>query len=178
MATEAMAERSEAVNSSRKDRPVSPGERNVVGIDIGKKRHAAAGLTAAGEPAGPKLSFANDRAGVDKLEEKLLKPLGGPERVLIGMEATGHYWLPVYFELTRRGYACIVINPIHRDARTFSGSDPPGTRGEFRTRIRKTKTDKLDALSIASPPRGGSSSSRARRTRRGYPTSPSSSSAS
>ncbi len=71
MATEAMTERSEAVNSSRKDRPVSPGGRNVVAIDIGKKRHAAAGLTAAGEPAGPKLSFANDRAGVDRLEEDL-----------------------------------------------------------------------------------------------------------
>jgi transposase len=124
------------MNASRKDRPVSPGRRNVLGIDIGKKRHAAAGLKATGEPAGPRLSFANDRAGVDRLEETLLRPLGGPTRVLVAMEATGHYWMPLYFELARRGYQAVVLNPIQ-------------TRAKFRTRIRKTKTDQLDALSIA-----------------------------
>lgn len=63
-------------------------------------------------------------------------PLGGTKKVLIGMEATGHYWMPFYYELQRREYQCVVINPIQ-------------TRAKFRTRIRKTKTDKLDARSIA-----------------------------
>jgi transposase len=50
--------------------------------------------------------------------------------------------MPLYFELRRRGYQAIVINPIQ-------------TRGKFRTRIRKTKTDKLDARSIARLVLGG-----------------------
>jgi transposase len=121
---------------SRKDRPVLPDGRHVVGIDVGKQTHAAAGVTAAGREFGRIISFSNDRAGLDQLETLLLKPLGGPKKILIGMEATGHYWMPLYFELRRRGYQAIVINPIQ-------------TRGKFRTRIRKTKTDKLDARSIA-----------------------------
>ena len=123
-------------NPSRKDQPVHPDGRHVVGIDVGKQSHAAAGLTAAGQQFGRIISFSNDRAGLDRLETVLLRPLGGPEQILVGMEATGHYWMPLYFELRRRGYQAIVINPIQ-------------TRGQFRTRIRKTKTDKLDAKDIA-----------------------------
>jgi transposase len=131
-----MKERSKMNNSSRKDLPVLPNGRHVVGMDVGQRVHAAAGVTAAGQDFGRMLSFENNRAGVDRLEQLLLKPLGGPARVLLGMEATGHYWMPLYFELERRGYDVIVINPIQ-------------TRGKFRSRIRKTKTDKLDARSIA-----------------------------
>jgi transposase len=122
--------------SCRKDLPVRVGGRNVAGIDIGKKSHAAAGVKATGEDVGPVISFDNDRAGVDRLEKLVLGPLGGPKKVLVAMEATGHYWMPLYFELARRGYEAVVLNPIQ-------------TRGKFRTRIRKTKTDKLDARSIA-----------------------------
>jgi transposase len=121
---------------SNKDLPVAANGRHVVGIDIGQARHAAAGLTAVGAIFGRELSFENNRAGVERLEQHLLAHLGGPGKVLIGMEATGHYWMPLYYELTRRGYHVIVINPIQ-------------TRGKFRSRIRKTKTDKLDARSIA-----------------------------
>jgi transposase len=121
---------------ARKDQPVHPNGRHVIGIDISLKNHSAAGLTAAGQPFGRSISFSNDRAGVDRLETLLLKPMGGPGQILIGMEATGHYWMPIFFELRARRYDCIVINPIQ-------------TRGQFRTRIRKTTTDKLDARSIA-----------------------------
>jgi transposase len=132
----AMNERLLMNTSSRKDRPVLPNGRHVVGIDIGQKFHAAAGVTTAGHDFGRIISFDNTRAGVDRLEQLVLKPLGEPSRILIGMEATGHYWMPLFFELQRRGYHAIVINPIQ-------------TRGQFRCRIRKTKTDKLDARSIA-----------------------------
>jgi transposase len=124
------------MTSSRKDLPVSAAGRNVVGIDVGKKRHAAAGLKTDGQVVRPRLSFDNDRAGIDRLEETLLKPLGGPKGVLVAMEATGHYWMPLYFELARRGYESIVINPIQ-------------TNAKFRARIRRAKTDKLDAVTIA-----------------------------
>lgn len=122
--------------SPRKDRPVLPNDRAIVGIDIGLQRHAAAGLTTYGQPFCRTISFTNNRAGIERLEELLLKPLGGPGRVLVGMEATGHYWMPIFFQLRNRGYDPIVINPIQ-------------THGQFRSRIRKTTTDKLDARSIA-----------------------------
>lgn len=125
-----------------KDEPVLAHGRHVLGIDIGLHTHSAAGLTTDGRDFGRIISITNDRAGVDRLERDLLKPLGGPAKVLIGMEATGHYWMPLYFELQRRHYRSIVINPIQ-------------TRGQFRTRIRKTKTDKLDARSIAHLVHGG-----------------------
>jgi hypothetical protein len=90
----AINERFAVHNSSRKDRPVLPNGRHVVGIDIGQKFHAAAGVTAVGQDFGRMISFDNTRAGVDRLEQILLKPLGGPAKILIGMEATGHYWMP------------------------------------------------------------------------------------
>ena len=124
------------IDSSRKDLPVQPNGRHVLGIDVGQRVHAAAAITATGHHFGRSICFDNNRAGVERLEQLLLQPLGGPASVLIGMEATGHYWMPLFFELKRRGYDVIVINPIQ-------------TRGEFRGRIRKTKTDKLDARSIA-----------------------------
>jgi transposase len=122
--------------------PVKANGRNVVGIDIGRKNHVAAGVRASGDLAGPKITFTNDRPGIDRLEKILLAPLGGPANVLVAMEATGHYWMPVCFELTRRGYECAVINPIQ-------------TRAKFRTRIRKSKTDKIDSESIARLALGG-----------------------
>ena len=121
---------------SHKDQPVHANGRHVVGIDIGLKNHAAAAITATGHDFGRTITFSNDRTGIERLETQVLKPLNGPKAILIGMEATGHYWMPIYFELKRRGYESIVINPIQ-------------TRGKFRTRIRKTKTDALDARAIA-----------------------------
>jgi len=120
----------------RKDQPVHPNGRHVVGIDIGCKRHAAAACTRDGREFGRVIFCANDRHGVERLQTQLLLPLGGPPAVLIGLEATGHYWLPFHGELTRLGYQVVVINPLQ-------------TRAKFRARLRKTATDKLDARSIA-----------------------------
>jgi transposase len=52
------------------------------------------------------------------------------------MEATGHYWMCLYHELTRRGYACVVFNPLQTNARS-------------RAHIRKTRNDKIDSKTIA-----------------------------
>ncbi len=117
------------------DKPVAPRGRNAVGIDIGRKRHAAAGVRPNGERTA-KTMFTNDRRGIDRVESLLLKPLGGPDGVLVAMEATGHYWKATCHELMRRGYDPVVINPIQ-------------TKGAFRSRIRRAKTDPLDARSIA-----------------------------
>ena len=116
--------------------PVRAGGRAVVGIDIGKRHHAAVAVNHQGEKIASLASFQNTREGVDALQARILDPAGTPPRLLFAMEATGHYWMPLYHELVRRGYRGVVLNPIQ-------------TNGEARTRIRKTKTDKRDAEGIA-----------------------------
>ena len=118
------------------DQPVLAHGRNIVGIDIGKNKHAAVAVSAQGEKIASLAVFSNDREGIDLLEERVLKPVGGPQKALFALEATGHYWMALYAELTRRVYQGVVLNPLQ-------------THGEARTRIRKTKTDKRDAEGIA-----------------------------
>jgi len=116
--------------------PVLAGGRSVVGIDIGKNNHAAVAIGPQGEKIASLATFQNNREGVDILQARVLEPAGTPRQLLFAMEATGHYWMPLYHELVRRGYQGVVLNPIQ-------------TNGEARTRIRKTKTDKRDAEGIA-----------------------------
>jgi transposase len=116
--------------------PVRAEGRAVVGIDIGKNKHAAVAVSRQGEKIASLAAFQNNRDGVDILQARVFEPAGTPPQVLFAMEATGHYWMPLYHELVRRGYRGVVLNPIQ-------------TNGEARTRIRKTKTDKKDAEGIA-----------------------------
>jgi transposase len=68
------------------------------------------------------------------------------ENLVIGMEATGHYWLSVYEHFSELGYDVKVINPIQSDA--------------FRKMyIRQTKTDSKDSFIIAQIMRFGEYSS-------------------
>jgi transposase len=124
------------MKKSSRSRPVLAKGRAVVGIDVGKRKHAATALTPQGELVAQLASFPNTRAGIDLLEKELLRKAGGPGKVLVGMEATGHYWMCLYHELARRGYVCVVVNPLQTNARS-------------RGRIRKTRTDKIDSLTIA-----------------------------
>jgi transposase len=116
--------------------PVLARGRAVVGIDIGKRKHAAAAISCQGELIAKLDAFGNTREGFDLLEKQVLRKAGGPAKTLVVMEATGHYWICLYHELTQRGYDCVVLNPIQTNAR-------------LRSRIRKTKTDPIDSLGIA-----------------------------
>ena len=69
-----------------------------------------------------------------------------PNNCIIGMEATGHYWLSVYSYLLELGYNLKVINPIQS--------------GSFRKMyIRQTKNDSKDSFVIAQIMRFGQFSS-------------------
>lgn len=130
------------MKKSPQAQPVLPRGRAVVGIDIGKTKHAATALSPQGEVIAQLASFPNTRPGVDRREQEVLRKAGGPGKVLVGMEATGHYWMCLYHELTRRGYACVVFNPLQTNARS-------------RARIRKTRNDKIDSKTIARLVLGG-----------------------
>lgn len=67
-----------------------------VGIDIAKNNHEAAILGDTGEPLGSALKIPNTTAGAQKLLSHLEKAGVSPDSTVIGMEATGHYWLVIY----------------------------------------------------------------------------------
>ena len=98
------------MNNPRPGRPVLAHGRAVVGIDIGKRTHAATAISPQGEIIAQLASFPNTREGFDRLENEVLRPAGGPGKVLVAMEATGHYWMCPRAELERRGYASRVLS--------------------------------------------------------------------
>jgi transposase len=104
-----------------------------LGIDIAKQHHDALVVDQDGQVVISAFRFANTRQGLERLCERL-QSLDTPIRV--GMEATGHYWLPLYEALVELNYAVAVFNPLQIKAYRQSG-------------LRKTKTDPVDCFWIA-----------------------------
>ena len=111
------------------------------GIDIAKAKHVACVIDRDGASCIRASSFANTAEGYQRLLDRL-KDTARASSILIGMEATGHYWYGLHDFLTRCGYAVAVLNPI-QTARQISQA------------IRKCKTDKYDAAHIAQLIRSG-----------------------
>lgn len=105
------------------------------GIDIAKRRHVACIVEQDGRYILRPKSFNNDAEGFQKILNAL-KQTGRSTSVLIGMEATGHYWYALHDFLLAQGYTVAVLNPIQTAQQAKQG-------------IRKCKTDKVDAFHIA-----------------------------
>ncbi len=103
------------------------------GIDVAKRKHAIALLDEPGDPVHRPFTIDNTRAGFDQLWQVLASLSGS---VLIGLEATGHYWWALYEELTQHDYAVVVLNALQVHAFRKSG-------------VRKVKSDRTDAQWIA-----------------------------
>lgn len=107
-----------------------------VGIDIAKKNHEASIIDSNGKLLDKSISFSNSESGSNKLLSLLNKFEADSSNVIIGMEATGHYWLSLYSHLLNLGFTVYVINPIQSEA--------------FRKMyIRQTKNDSKDSFIIA-----------------------------
>src|SRR5690625_4760059 len=107
-----------------------------IGIDIGKRNHEAGLINEKGEPIGKTLRFSNSKAGSEKLLKFINQYNLTPDNSVVGLEATGHYWLSIFSFLHKLGFKTTVFNPLQSDAlRHFY--------------IRKTKTDVSDAYLIA-----------------------------
>jgi len=119
------------------------------GIDIGKARHVAHILDADGNSLMRSQGFTNDRAGFALLRQRLDETRQG-KPLLIGMEATGHYWYALHEYLTsatpaapsQEGHPVVVLNPLQ-------------TAQQSHKQIRKAKTDKKDARTIATVMKNG-----------------------
>lgn len=106
------------------------------GIDIAKYKHEASVIDINGKALIDSISFSNDKQGCEKLLAVFEKFEITPSDVIIGMEATGHYWLSVYTFFMELGYTLKVINPIQSEA--------------FRKMyIRQTKNDSKDSYIVA-----------------------------
>ena len=106
------------------------------GIDISKYKHEATVIDGAGAALLDSISFANSKEGCEKLLALFQRLEISKDDLLIGMEATGHYWLSVYGYLLEHGFEVKVINPIQSEA--------------FRKMyIRQTKNDRKDSFIIA-----------------------------
>ena len=107
----------------------------IIGIDIGKNHHEASIVSPEGKQIGHSLPFATTHKGADSLMSFIFNNIGNSS-CIFGMEATGHYWYPIYSFLKARGYTIYVINPIQSDS----------LRKMY---IRQTKNDSIDSFLIA-----------------------------
>ena len=106
-----------------------------VGIDISKYKHDFCIISNTGEVIVENSSFENNKKGFQSLLEQL-KPYD-KSQVHIAFEATGHYSMNLEFFLIDKEFSFMKINPliIKQFLKTRS--------------LRRTKTDKTDALNIA-----------------------------
>lgn len=107
----------------------------IIGIDIGKNHHEASIVSPEGKQIGHSLRFATTHKGADSLMSFIFNNIGNSS-CIFGMEATGHYWYPIYSFRKARGYTIYVINPIQSDS----------LRKMY---IRQTKNDSIDSFLIA-----------------------------
>jgi len=105
------------------------------GIDIGKFNHQTVATDDKGTTLFQSFSFPNTNEGFNKFIKTATDYMEN-DAICIGMEATGHYWLNLYFVLLDLGMELHVINPIQTDAMRNMN-------------IRKTKTDSVDCRYIA-----------------------------
>ena len=107
------------------------------GVDIAKTDHVIGAVDERGAEMCRPMPFKNTEAGLERAVAWLEGLAGSPSDVVVGMEATGHYWMACYSFLVARGYSVAVINPMQVKAvRKLKGLD-------------KVKNDRVDAWLIA-----------------------------
>ena len=103
-----------------------------VGINVAKDKFDACGIGEGGEKVFS-LTATMDRKGF----EKLLLHLKGKEcSPLLGLESTACYHIALFSYLTAKGYRVVIINPLL-------------ISNFVKLQLRKTKTDRKDAFTIA-----------------------------
>ena len=76
-------------------------------IDVGKRRHVATLLDAQGQTVFRNYGFAQSRDGVEGLLGRLAEAEVPPDELVVGLEATGHYWQILFEALVKAGWAVV-----------------------------------------------------------------------
>lgn len=108
------------------------------GIDVAKDKHDCFITNSVGEVLFKSFTIPNNREGFETLFQKIQSVSDDLTKVKVGLEATGHYSYNLLRFLLDKGLPTYVINPLHTNLYRKSLS------------LRKTKTDKVDAHTIAS----------------------------
>ena len=109
-----------------------------VGIDVAKDKHDCFILSSEGEVLADVFTVANNREGFETLLQRIRSCTCPADKIKVGLEATGHYSYNILGFLLDKGLATYVINPLHTNLYRKSLS------------LRQTKTDRIDARTIAS----------------------------
>ncbi len=108
-----------------------------VGIDVAKDKHDCFILSSEGEVLADVFTIPNNAEGFDKLLQTIRSCTSPTDKIKVGLEATGHYSYNILGFLLEKGLPTFVINPLHTNLYRKSLS------------LRKTKTDRVDARTIA-----------------------------
>ena len=106
-----------------------------VGVDISKEKFDVCCISRKGETLF-RITASMDIGGFDTFLSNLQSLSVAKDRILIGMESTACYHINLFSYLSAQGYAVHIINPLL-------------IANFVKLQLRKTKTDKKDALVIA-----------------------------
>jgi len=115
----------------------------IVGVDIAKSVHYARFVDYRGMEVGKTVSFTSDKKGFEKIITQIdkicnMKTIKNPfNKIIVGMEPTGHYWKPFADWLVKKEYMVVCVNPYHtKKAKELDDNS-------------QTANDKKDAITIA-----------------------------
>ena len=108
-----------------------------VGIDVAKDKHDCFIQSSEGEVLADVFTISNNMDGFHTLLEKIQVCTASQDKIKVGLEATGHYSYNLLGFLLDNGLATYVLNPLRTNLYRKSLS------------LRKTKTDHVDARTIA-----------------------------
>jgi transposase len=108
-----------------------------IGIDVAKDKHDCFILSSEGEILSDVFTVRNNREGFENLLQRIQSCTQKSDKIMVGLEATGHYSYNILGFLLDHGLPTCVINPLHTNLYRKSLS------------LRKTKTDRIDAKTIA-----------------------------
>lgn len=108
-----------------------------VGIDVAKDKHDCCIISSEDRSLRERISVSNNIEGFEMLLSSIRSVASDLDKVKVGLEATGHYSYNILGFLLDKGLHTTVINPLHTNLFRKSLS------------LRKTKTDKVDAHTIA-----------------------------
>lgn len=108
-----------------------------VGIDVAKDKHDCFIQSSEGKVLVDVFTIPNSMERFHRLLEKIQSCASPQESIKVGLEATGHYSYNLLGFLLDSGLPTYVLNPLHTNLYRKSLS------------LRKTKTDKVDACTIA-----------------------------
>lgn len=109
-----------------------------VGIDVSKDKHDCFIVSSEGEVLADVFTISNTMDGFNCLLQRIQNCTTPQDKMKVGLEATGHYSYNLLGFLLDNGLTTYVLNPLRTNLYRKSLS------------LRKTKTDRVDARTIAS----------------------------